>query len=112
MHLFSLLGFRIMFLHVRLNFENKVKFQCASASGYRSGMGSKNAFWNNVFEKKFPKYKSWLDETFTWQLGKTININITLGHIFKHLYNCSISITYVINLKTILTWGTLIVDEA
>lgn len=112
MHLFSLLGFRIMFHHVRLNFENKVKFQCASASGSRCGMGFKNAFWNNVFEKEFPKCKSRLDETFTWQPSKTININIALGHIFKHLYNCPISITYVINPKTILTLGTLIVDKA
>jgi hypothetical protein len=75
-------------------------------------MDPEYAFWNNVFEKIFPKYKSQLNETFTWQPLKTINVNIALGHVFSHLYNCPISITYIINPKIIPTLGALIVDKA
>lgn len=61
-----------------------------------------NMFWNNMFEKKLPKYKDRFDAIFPRPLFHTINVNTTFGHVFNNLYNCPIDITYVVNLKLVL----------
>jgi hypothetical protein len=58
-----------------------------------------------MFEKELPKYKNHLDVIFPHHLLETINVNITYGHVFSHLHNCPISITYVIDLKSLHTLG-------
>jgi hypothetical protein len=58
--------------------------------------------WNNLFENEFPKYKDMLDAIFTLQLlPKTISVNIASSHIFSLLHNCPITITYVMDSKSI-----------
>jgi hypothetical protein len=62
-------------------------------------------FWNEMFEKELPKYKDHLDVIFPCHLLGTINVNITSGHVFSHLHNCPISITYVVDFKSLPTLG-------
>jgi hypothetical protein len=62
-------------------------------------MDLEDSFWNTMFEKKLPKYKDWLDIVFPHCPFETINVNIAFGHVFSHLQNCLINITYVVDLK-------------
>ncbi len=48
-------------------------------------MQSKNAFWNNMFEKKLPKYKDHFDTIFLCCLLEALNVNIAPKHVFSHL---------------------------
>ncbi len=57
------------------------------------------------FEKELPKYKDHLDVIFPHHPLETINVNNTFGHVFSHLHNCPISITYVVNIKSLPTLG-------
>ncbi len=68
--------------------------------GSRSMMDSKDSFWNTMFEKKLPKYKDRLDTIFPHCPLEIIKVNIAFGHVFNHLQNCPINITYVVDLKS------------
>jgi hypothetical protein len=56
-----------------------------------------------MFEKEVPKYKDHLDVIFPCHPLGTINVNITFGHVFSHLHNCPINITYEVDLKFLPT---------
>jgi hypothetical protein len=58
-----------------------------------------------MFEKELPKYKDHLDVTFPRHPLKTIRVNSTSRHVFSHLQNCPISITYVVDPKFPPTLG-------
>jgi hypothetical protein len=59
-----------------------------------------------MFEKKLLKYKDRLDVIFPCCLLETTNVNIVSGHILKHLSNCPINITYVVDPMVVPTLGT------
>jgi hypothetical protein len=63
-------------------------------------MDSKYSFWNTMFEKELPKYKDWLETIFPRHPLETINVNIAFDHVFNHLQNCPINITYVVDHKS------------
>jgi hypothetical protein len=65
-------------------------------------------FWNNLFDKKLPKYKDRLEAIFPHHPLEVVNLNIIFVHIFSHLQNCPINITYVVDPKSIHGLGTLI----
>ncbi len=65
--------------------------------GSRFVMDLKHSFWNTMFEKELPKYKDWLDTIFLHHLFEIINVNTTSNHVFNHLQNCPIKITYVVD---------------
>jgi hypothetical protein len=71
----------------------------------RSGfeMDANGAFWNEMFEKKLPKYKDCLDVIFPCHPFETINVNTTSRYVFSHLHNCPINITYVVDPKSLPT---------
>jgi hypothetical protein len=46
---------------------------------------SKVDFWNNLFDKKFPKYKDRLEAIFPCPPLEVINLNTASSHIFSHL---------------------------
>ncbi len=75
--------------------------------GYGSEMDFEGAFWNEVFEKELPKYKDRLDVFFPCHPLETISVNTIFGHVFSHLHNCPISITYIIDPKSLPTLGIL-----
>jgi hypothetical protein len=58
-----------------------------------------------MFENELPKHKDHLDVIFPHHLFETINVSITSGHVFNHLHNCPINITYVVYLKSLPTLG-------
>jgi len=62
-------------------------------------------FWNTMFEKELPKYKDCLDTIFPHCPFETINVNIASSHVFSHLQNCLINITYVVDPKFLPNLG-------
>jgi hypothetical protein len=59
-----------------------------------------------MFEKKLPKHKDMLDATIFQASFKTININTwnaIFSYIFIDFHNCFITITYLVNSRSILT---------
>jgi hypothetical protein len=58
-----------------------------------------------MFEKELPKYKDHLDVIFSLSPLETINVNTIFEHVFSHLHNCPISITYVVDFKSLPTLG-------
>ncbi len=68
-------------------------------------MDSKGAFQIEMFEKELPKYKDCLGMIFPRRPPKTISVNIIYGHVFSHLHNCPINITYVVDFKSLPTLG-------
>jgi hypothetical protein len=83
------------------NVVQLTNFGISRSGGSKFVMDSKDSFWNNMFEKELPKYKGWLDTLFPCHPLETINVNIAFGHVFNHLQNCPISITYVVDLKSL-----------
>jgi hypothetical protein len=71
-----------------------VNFGIDKSSGVGFVMDSEKSFCNTMFEKELPKYTDWLDTIFSHHPLEIINFNITSGHVFSHLQNCPISITY------------------
>jgi hypothetical protein len=53
--------------------------------GFGNVIESENVFWNNIFEKKLPKYKDRLDMIFPCCLLEMINVKTAYGHVFSHL---------------------------
>jgi hypothetical protein len=90
------------FLHLEKNVVQVPKF---GVDGFGFEMDSKGAFWNEVFEKELPKYKDRLTVIFPCHPLETISVNIISGHVFSHLHNCPISITYVVDPKSLLNLG-------
>jgi hypothetical protein len=89
-------------MHRKKNVVQVLEFGIGG-SGFE--MESKGAFWNEMFEKELPKYKDHLDLIFPCHPLETINVNTTFGHVFSHLHNCTINITYVIDSKSMPTLG-------
>lgn len=65
-------------------------------------------FWNNLFDKRFLEYKDRLEAIFPHRPLEAVNLNIIFGHIFSHLQNCPINITYVVDPNSIPSLGTTI----
>jgi hypothetical protein len=59
-----------------------------------------------MFGKELLKYKDCLDVIFPCCSLETTNVNIVSSHIFKHLNNCPINITYVVDPMVVPTLGT------
>ncbi len=76
-----------------------VGFGIDKFGGFGSVTDLEDSIWNTMVEKELPKYKDWLDTIFSRCPFETINFNIAFGHVFNHLQNCLINITYVVDLK-------------
>ncbi len=63
--------------------------------------------WTTL-KKELMKYKDNLDAIFPCHLVATIKLNVGFGHI---LYNCPISITYVVDSKFVPSLVATIVDK-
>jgi hypothetical protein len=58
-----------------------------------------------MFEKELPKYKDQLDTIFPCCPLEVVNVNIVSSHVFSHLQNCLLNITYIVDLKFFLILG-------
>lgn len=92
---------------VSINQQNKLmELPNLGARGSDFVIDYKVDFWNNLFDKKFPKYKDRFEAIFLHHSLEAINLNIIFGHIFNHLQNFPINITYVVDPKSIPSLGT------
>jgi hypothetical protein len=57
-----------------------------------------------MFEKDLPKSKDQLDTIFPCCPLEAINVTIVSSHVFNHLQNCPINITYIVDLKFLPTF--------
>jgi len=92
----------VSFMHQKKNVVQVLEF---GIGGSRSKMDFKGAFWNEMFEKELPNYKDLLNVIFPCHPLETISVNIIFGHVFSHLHNCPINITYVVDPKSLPTLG-------
>jgi hypothetical protein len=67
-------------------------------------MEFENAFWN-MLKKELPKYKDCLDIIFLHHLFEIVNVNTAFEHVFNHLQNCPINITFVVDPKSLPNLG-------
>ncbi len=72
-------------------------FSISKFGEFKFVMDLEDSFWNTMFEKELPKYKDWLDTIFFSRPLEIINVNTTSNHVFNHLQNWPISITYVVD---------------
>ncbi len=92
---------------VSLDQQNKlVELPELGVGGSDFVIDSEVDFWNNLFDKKLPKYKDHLEVIFLHHPLEVVNLNIIFVHIFSHLQNCPINITYVVDPKSIHGLGT------
>ncbi len=83
-------------MHRKKNVVQVLEF---GIGGFGSEMDFKGAFQNEMFEKELPKYKDRLDVIFPCHSFETITDNTIVEHVFSHLHNCPINITYVVDSK-------------
>jgi hypothetical protein len=94
---------------VSLGQQNKlVELPNFAVRGSNFVVDSEVDFWNNLFGKRFPKYKDRLEAIFPCCPLEAVNLNIIFGHIFSHLQNCPINITYVVDPNSIPSLGITI----
>ncbi len=68
-----------------------------------SFLGVHDNFWNQMFNKKLPKYKDRLDVIFPLCSPlEIINTNIISRHVFNHLQNYPITTNYIVDPKCVI----------
>ncbi len=95
----------VLVLWIKGRMVQVVGFDIDRFGKFGSVMDLEDSFWNTMFEKELPKYKDWLDTIFPCCPFETINVNIAFDHVFNHLQNCLINITYVVDLKFLPNLG-------
>jgi hypothetical protein len=58
-------------------------------------------FENIMFDKELPKHKDKLDAIFAQPSFQIVNVNTSSSHVFNNLHNYLISITYIVDPKSI-----------